>query len=234
MIGKNILKIICFIILFNVFCSKGAYAAQPSFAFYPKGGQVLNKSQGFIVDVLVDTAGQEVATAKFVVLFDPTVLQLTKAERNNTLFKQWPNDESTLDNENGVIMLSGFTQSGSGTLYKSGTKPDVLARLTFKILKEGSTILDWEYGGNNGVFDTALMKDGSPPTNILTTKPSAVTFAIGKDILNPGNIDTGIPIDRYLLFTGLVLILFGAFMVFTRPGNLRKKSGTIVVYDGDK
>ena len=232
---KKVLPTLLFLFLMILVSNPSSiFAAEPTFSFYPKGGQVINQSQGFIVDVLIDTAGQEITSAKFVILFDPKVLQLTKAERNNTLFTQWPNDESTLDNENGVIMLSGFTQSGSGTLYKTGVKPDILARLTFKVLKEGSTVFDWEYGGDNGVFDTLMMKDGSPPTNILKTKPQAVTFVIGKNILDPSNIDTAIPIDRYIVFTGLVLVLFGVFMVFTRPGIFRKKNGTVIVYDGEK
>lgn len=231
---KRMLKtIILSVFFFFSFCGF-TYASEPTFTLYPAGGQVLNKSNGFVVDVLVDTAGQEIVSAKFVLLFDPAVLQLTKAERNNSLFTQWPSDESTLDNENGVVMLSGFTQSGTGTLYKTGEKADILARLTFKVLKEGSTVLDWEYGTSNGVFSTVLMKDGSPTTNILTTKPKAATFTISKNILDPSNVDTGIPIDRYVIFGGLVLVLFGAFMIFTRPGSLRKKTGTVIVYDGDK
>ncbi len=231
---KKTVKIFLLTLFLILFSTDKTFAAEPSLSFYPKGGQVLNKDQGFVVDVLIDTAGQEVVSAKFVILFDPSMLELTKAEKNNTLFDQWPADESTLDNDNGVIMLSGFTQSGTGNLYKTGEKPDILARLTFKTLKEGTTKLEWEYGGNNGVFDRVIMKDGSPTTNILNSEPEDATFVIGKDILNPGNIDTGIPIDRYILFGGLVLILFGAFMIFTRPGGLRKKTGTVIIYDNDK
>ena len=68
-------------------------------SFYPKGGVVLNKENGFIVDILVNTAGEEIALAKFTVLFDPEFLQLKKAERNNTLFDEFPQDETSTDNE---------------------------------------------------------------------------------------------------------------------------------------
>ena len=144
---------------------------------------------------------------------------------------QYPEDESSLDNENGVVLLTGFTQSGSGTLYTTQEKPDIFARLTFDVLQEGETTLEWEYGGGNPIFDSAMFKEGSPPQNILLSKPGSAIFRIGNVILDPSTVDTAIPLDKYILVTGLVLTLFGAFMVFTRPNSIRRKSGTVVVYD---
>ena len=233
-INKKLITIIfSFFFLLTVFCMvfvKEARAAEPSFSFFPKGGTVMNKEEGFVVDILIDTAGQEIVSTKFTILFDSQVLQLKKTERNNSLFAQFPEDESTIDNGNGVVMLSGFTQSGTGSLYATGEKPDVLARLTFQVLEEGQTVLDWEYG-EDAIFNTVMYKDGSPPQNILTGKPDSVTFTIGDVIIDPSVPSTGLSIDRYVLVTGVVLTLFGAFMVFTRPGGFRRKSGTVVIYD---
>lgn len=231
--SKKIFSFLLAIVLI-LFSSTISHAVSPSFSLYPNGGTVLVKDNGFTVDVMIDTDGEEITEAKFVLLFDPSVLQLTKTERNNSLFVEWPEDESTVDNENGVVMLSGFTQVGAGTLYTTGSEADVFARLSFKVLKEGQTTLDWEYGTSNGVFETVMMKDGSPSQNILTTKPSSSTFVIGDDVLDPSDVNTGIGIDRYVFFTGLVLLLFGGFMIFTRPGIARKRKGTVVVYDNEK
>lgn len=228
----TILPIILFLFLF--FNKSIVKASEPKFFFYPPGGTVINKNQGFVVDILIDTGGQEVTSAKFVVTFDPRVLQLTKAERNNSLFDKFPEDESSLDNENGVIMLTGFTQSGSRALYVTTEKPDVFARLTFSVLQEGETTLDWVYGESNTTFSTLMYKEGSPPQNILigsASKPEPATFRIGNVILDPSTVDTAVPIDKYILVTGLVLVLFGGFMVFTKPGGIRKRRGTVVVYD---
>lgn len=233
-INKKTITIILFLFVSLIILShsflKEVRAAQPSFSFFPKGGTVLNKEEGFVVDILIDTAGQEIVSAKFTILFDPEVLQLKKAERNNSLFTQFPEDESTIDNGNGVVMLSGFTQSGAGSLYATGEKPDVLARLTFEVLQEGQTVLDWEYG-EDATFNTVMYKDGSPPQNILVDKPDSATFNIGDVIIDPSVPATGLSIDKYILVTGIVLILFGAFMVFTRPGGFRRKTGTVVIYD---
>lgn len=199
------------------------------FSFYPDGGVVMNKEEGFVVDILIDTAGQEILSAKFTVLFDPETLQVTRAERNNTLFAQFPQDESTIDNTEGVVMLSGFSQSGTGGLYSTVGEPDVFARLSFEILQEGETELDWMYG-EDAIFDTAMYRDGSPPQNILLTKPGETIFTIG-DTVYEDIPETGLVLEEYVLVTGLVLLLFGGFMVFTRPGNIRKKTGTVVIYD---
>jgi len=204
--------------------------SEPTFKLYPPGGRVLNKDQGFVVDVLIDTAGREIISANFSLLFDPDVLQVKKAERNNTLFSQFPKDQASIDNNNGVIYLTGFTQSGTDSLYKTEGDPDIFARITFQVLEVGETTLDWEYG-DNANFGTGIYGDGSPPQNILRSKPNPATFTIGEGVLNPSNLNTGFAVDKYIIVTGVVLLLFGGFMVFSKPRNFRKKSGTVVIYD---
>lgn len=240
MIVKDYFKIVVSLLLALVFCCflpHKSYAAEPSFSFNPAGGYVRDEGKGFTVDVVINTGGQEIVSAKFVVLFDPTVLRLTKAERNRTFFANWPDDESTLDNDNGVIMLSGFTQSGRSGLYSSSPEGDVIARLTFSVLRSKTTYLDWEYDTNNGIFDTYMMKDGSPPQNILRSKPVAIVLQMagGGDLkIDPSTVKTGIFDAKYLLIAGVILLLFGGFMIFTRPNVYRRGKHTVVVYDNEK
>ena len=204
--------------------------SEPTFKLYPPGGRVLNKDQGFVVDVLIDTAGEEIISANFSLLFDPEVLQVKKAEKNNSLFSQFPDDQASIDNKNGVIYLTGFTQSGTDSLYRTQGDPDVFARITFQVLEVGETKLDWGYGDDAG-FATEIYGDGSPPQNILKSKPDSATFTIGEEILDPSNLNTGFSVDKYIIVTGAVLLLFGGFMVFTKPRSFKKKSGTVVIYD---
>ena len=223
------------IVMFPLFSSSfGKVNAQeqpePTFKLYPPGGKVLNKDQGFVVDVLINTAEQEIVSANFSLLFDPKILQVKKAERNNSLFSQFPDDQTSIDNKNGVVYLTGFTQSGTGTLYKTQGDPDVFARITFQVLEVGETTLDWEYG-DNADFGTGIYVDGSPPQNILRSKPLPATFTIGDEVLSPSNLNTGFSVDEYIIATGAVLLLFGGFMVFSKPRNFKKKSGTVVIYD---
>ena len=227
--------VLSFVVIFLLFSSSfeeinAQEQSEPTFKLYPPGGKVLNKDQGFVVDVLIDTAGQEVVSANFSLLFDPKVLQVKKAERNNSIFSQFPQDQASIDNKNGVIYLTGFTQSGAGTLYKTQGDPDILARITFQVLGVGETTLDWEYG-DNANFGTGIYEDGSPPQNILRSKPNSATFTIGEEILDPSSLNTGFIVDKYIIVTGAVLLLFGGFMVFSRPRSFRKKSGTVVIYD---
>ena len=215
---------------FSVGMTYAQEESEPTFKLYPPGGRVLNKDQGFVVDVLIDTAGEEIISANFSLLFEPKVLQVKKAERNNSLFSQFPQDQASIDNQNGVIYLTGFTQSGKDALYKTEEEPDIFARITFQVLDVGETTLDWEYG-EDANFGTEIYRDGSPPQNILRSKPKPATFTIGEEVLDPSNLQTGFTIDKYIIVTGVVLLLFGGFMVFTKPRSFRKKSGTVVVYD---
>lgn len=228
---KHISTIFLFLLFeFLLFGSK-VKAIEPTFSFYPKGGIIVDKTKGFSVDVLIDTGNQAISSAKFTILFDPTVLKLTNVEKNSSLFVQWPEDEMSVDNDNGVILLTGFTQSGTGDPYMTSGDSDIMARLTFKVLQDKVTYLDWEYDTSNGVFDTYMMKDGSPPVNVLLNKPVNATFQIGDIVVKPGDVKTGIFDAKYLVAAGVVLFLFGGFMVFTRPSLYRKRRGTVVVYD---
>ena len=116
MIVKNIISISILTILTILIPITTVSAASPMFYFYPESGVIKNVDDGFTVDVLIDSAGESLTEARMVFNFDPRLIQVSKASRNNSLFEEWPEDESTLDNENGVVMLTGFTQSGSSDL----------------------------------------------------------------------------------------------------------------------
>ncbi len=224
---KKYLKILSFIFFFTgiVFVTP-SFATEPSFSIYPAGGIVTNKEEGFTVDVMIDSGGEELISARFVITFDPQYLQLTKTEKNNSLFTQWPEDEASVDNTNGIAMLTGFSQSGADELYITEEEPDIMARLTFKVLQLGQTAIDWEFTGDDSTFSSVMLIDGSPPQNILLNKPTSVTFTVQEEI-----VDTAIEWNKYILVGGLILILFGGLMMFSKPINFSKKSGTVIVYD---
>lgn len=237
---KNILVIFLLASIAFLFSASKLYASNPSFSLYPASGMVVDASKGFSVDIRIDTDGEKSNSARFTLLFDPEYLQLTKAERNSKLYDKWPEDETSIDNDNGLVMLTGFTQSGEeGKTYITNGEYDVIARLTFKVKKEGTTTIDWEYDTNNGVFDTYIMRDGSPPTNMLMSKPKSGTYQIGKGdgttVLDPSTVQTAVEFDwRYVVVTGIVMLLFGAFMIFTRPEVYRRRKGTVIVIGEDE
>ncbi len=205
-----------------------AKAASPSFSFYPSSGIVKNLDKGFIVDVLLDSGESKLTKSRMVFNFDPRQIQITKASKNNTLFEQWPDDESTLDNKNGVVMLTGFTQSGSGELYQTSGEPDVFARIEFEVItddKKAQIPLEWEFTGGDDLFQTVLLAQGSPPQNILITRPVNANFTIGEltqTAINPRHIP---------FIIGGLLILTAGVIITSKPELTRKKYGTVVVYD---
>jgi len=207
-----------------------SHAASPSFSFYPQNGIVRDVSKGFTVDILIDSAGERIMKAKFSVKFDPSQIQIVKANRNNTLFDQWPEDESTIDNQRGIVMLTGFTQSGgTKSLYTTDGESDVMARLEFEVITEekGDITLDFEYSGRDDLFKSVIMKDGSPPQNILLSQPESAVFTL-REFVSPS---TSIEPSHIGVAVGLVLIAVGIFISNTKSSFFRKKKGTVVLYE---
>ena len=204
------------------------HASEPSFSLYPTSGTVYDTGSGFTVDILIDSGGDELTEARAVITFDPDMLQVTEAKRNNSLFATWPSDESTIDNENGVVMLTGFTQSGEGTLYATDGDADVFARLTFEVVKEGETTIDWEFSGEDESFKSVLMKDGSPTQNVLESKPDSVTFTLKTSTATAP--ETGLDPQITQVLVGLGLALIGAYLLIFKPYST-KKTGTVIVYE---
>ena len=228
MIVKRIVYIFILIIFSLFLFVPTVQAASPMFSFYPESGIIKNKDNGFTVDVLIDTDGMSLTKARMVFNFDPRLIQVSKASKNNSLFEEWPDDESSLDNENGVVMLTGFTQSGSGDLYKTSGDPDIFARVEFEVITDKTDVeipLEWEFTGSDELFQTVLLADGSPPQNVLETRPKNATFRIGQ--LTETAID-----PKYIPFiAGGLFILLAGVVITSKPEMTRKKYGTVVVYD---
>lgn len=208
MIPKK-LVIYFLIVWILVFIPSTAFAA-PNFYLFPSNGTIRDISKGFTVDVLLDSDGEEVVEARFAITYDPEVVRVVQASRNNSLFEQWPDDGSTIDNSKGIVMLTGFTQSGSTKpLYATTGEPDVMARIEFEVItdKKEDIILNFEYSGNDEIFKSVIMKDGSPPQNILLSKPNGATFTLS-EFRSPSTAIDGSNIGIIL---GLLFISIGIF-----------------------
>ena len=204
--------------------------ASPTFSIYPSNGTIKDVSKGFTVDVLINSDEEEVTKARFAITYDPKIIKVVKASRNNSLFDQWPDDESTIDNTRGMVMLTGFTQSGGDKpLYTTNGDPDVMARLEFEVVtnKKENAVLNFEYSGTDELFNSVIMKDGSPPQNILSTRPTSATFTIGT-FKSPS---TAIEPSQIGVIAGIVLIGIGIFVRNTRSNIFRKRKGTVVLYE---
>lgn len=220
-------------------------AANANYSVTPKSGYVqVNKD--FVFDILIDTDNENSNLARAVLTFDPKMIRVVKAEKNSNLYCNWPEDEQTIDNVNGVIMITAFCQSGAGTLYKTTGEPEVFSRLTFRPLKAGRVTFNWKWTGENQSFNSAIMKDGSPPQNLLTTVPAAFSFnAVALTGGNNGNNGGTTPVtglfDGELIIVGLVtlissiLIFGGTYLIFfANKRNINKRFKTLVIYKDDE
>lgn len=154
-----------------------AQAQDASFSIRPEEGYVKGDSE-FIMDILINSGGQELTLARAVIVFDPEMVEITKVEKYDALFCNWPEENQSIDQENGVISIMGQCQSGADNLYSTSGEPDVYARISFLAESIGDVTFDWEWSGENQEFKSVLMQDGSPPQNILDSKPNSVTYEI--------------------------------------------------------
>lgn len=226
---KKIVIFFVFVLTLFFVLPQEAFASEPTFSFYPNKGIVKDVSDGFTIDVLIDSGDVDITKARFVVKFDPKVIQIKKANRNNVLFEQWPDDESTIDNKNGIVMLTGFTQSGSADLYNSDGEPDVMARLEFEIVSKTTKeiVLSFQYTGSDELFSSVIMEEGSPPQNILSSRPDSAKLTYG-GYVSPS---TAIEPTHIGIAVGIILIGIGVFLTSSKSPTLRKKKGTVVLYE---
>ncbi len=216
---------LCLIFLSNI---NSVRAGSPSFSLYPNTGTIEDTDTGFTLDVLIDSDGEEITEARMALSFDPSVVKVVSASKNNTLFCDWPEEDSSVDNVNGAVLLTGFSQSGESDLYLTEGDPDVFARIEFEILnKEVESItIDWLYESGDPTFTTTLLVEGSPPQNLLSSKPAPAVFSMRET-----TAQTALKDWQWVTVGGVVMILFGGFL-FSSKGkiNLRGRE-TIVLRD---
>lgn len=203
------------------------------FSLRPGSGQIKN-GEKFTVDVLIDSEGDNIVLSRVVLTYDPKLVKVVKAEKNDSLFCTYPGNDQSVDNTNGVVMLTGFCQSGVGTPYKTGVQPDVFARIQFEALSEGTLVLDWEYSGSDESFKSVLMKDGSPTVNALTTKPSGGSYSIVRNLTTKPSIpDTAARVSVWMIAGGILLVGIGiAHRIYAKQSIGKNLKGrTIVVYE---
>jgi len=252
---KSLSKLLIFSLSFFVIAllNKGSvFAYDAEFSLYPKTGYV-KVGEEFTVDINIYAPQGEIVLARGALSFDPSLIKVMKAERNDDLFCTWPSDEQSIDNVEGFLMLTGFCQSGGGnTLYQTVGEADVFARITFEVLKAGTIKLDWEYTGQDVPGKTAIVRDGSPAQNILTTKPQYSQFSSvdedGTAIVDDGDTyvkpstaqtsprtgiwDTGSIVAGISVFIGSIMVFVGgAIMISLNKKYIKKKYKTLVTYE---
>lgn len=219
------------------------FAAEPTVEFYPESGYaVLGKD--FTVDIMLNTHGEDTTTTQVVFTFDPDKVRVTEAKHGD-LYCQYPEDEFTVDNTNGVVKLTGFCLD---PYYNSGDDSELFGRFTFKPLEEGDVSFVFEHNGSENEWKTVVKNNGSPPQNILDSKPSGGTYTVVSEIpsgsTTSGDVEpqSNLPVvglfDKYGIFVGIGFVTLG-ILVIAADKYLRelsqksriKSSGTVIVKD---
>lgn len=226
-------------LVFLFFTSKDISAGNAELKIHPESGTA-EKGDSFSLDVLVDTKGQEVVLVRAALRFDPSLVEVTNVEKSEPLFCDWPSNEQLIDNNEGIVVVTGFCQSGTQEeLYVTTGDPDVFARITFKALNQGQLDLGWEYSGVDLPNNSVIMSDGSPPQNILTD-PTATTYIYTVEgPVEPKMPDTNISAlenisSTFLLGGSIFVLAFVANILLDPKRRYFRKSRTIVVYDDEE
>lgn len=215
-------KILIFAFFFTGFISFSAnkiYAETGEFTLSKEIKDVRVGDQ-FYVDLNIDSDGESLILARSALTFDQNKAKLVKVERNEDMFCDWDEDRQSADNENGVIVVEGYCQSGTSQLYRTVGEPEIYARFTFEAIEDGDFGLNWEWSGENEDFKSVVMAEGSPPQNILENKPSGISYTIvGKDDKIPDRTKTprtGV-FDFLNVGLGALFIAFSvlSFLIFT-------------------
>lgn len=206
---KTVLRV-CFILFVCLSTFLGlanaSHAAGPDLSLYPGTGYaVLNKD--FSIDIMLDTGGEDTTTTRAVFRFDPDKLQVIKAQHGD-LYCQYPEDEYTVDNTGGWVMLTGFCLE---PYYNSGSSPGLFGRITFRPQVEGIVTMNFEFNGNDEEWKSIVKDNGSPPQNILTNIPDNGTYTVVSSVPDPSAGTSGdLPgvgiFDNNFVVWGLVLV----------------------------
>lgn len=222
---KKLVPLFITVLIFS-FASKGALAQSPTFSFYPPNGVISDVEKGFILDVLIDSGSYNISKAKAVIKFDPKVVQLTKALRNESLFEEWPFDQQSTDNLEGIVMITGITQSQGSALYSTQGDPDVLARLEFDVItsEKQDVVFEILYTGGNEQLSSIIL-DSVSSENVLRSNPPTAVYSLDVEEVP----ETGIDMNTLGIIMGVFLILIGGYIRGSKVEIFSKRRGTVVL-----
>lgn len=232
------------LLLLSAFSHKANAQEEAEFRLHPSSGWIKH-GEPFNIDVLIDTKGQEVSLARVVLNFNPDLIQITQAQRNEDIFCDWPGEGQLIDNETGMVMATGFCND---PFYSTGEEEDVFVRLTLETLQEDELTINWEYSGRDEPRKSVIMIDGSPPQNILFSSSDEAAPVSGEYIISetdPGvdtdatTPDTGLFSEfgfrtTLILGSGVCFFALGAYILLDPKRKYFNNSRTVVVYEEEE
>ena len=235
-ISLTLLFTLFFLLTSKSVLSDTDFTLDAELSLFPSTGTI-DQGDDFVVDVLIDTKGEEVVLVRAVLWFDSELVQLNNVVENEDLFCDWPVGEQLLDNETGLVMVTGFCQSGGeDDLYATVGEPDVFARFEFTAVEAGELTMEWQYSGFDEPMESVIISDGSPPQNILLLEGDDLTYTYTieppPEKMPETNISALENISSTFWLGGSIFAL--AFLTNILLDPKRRyfgKSRTIVVYD---
>jgi len=162
--SKTLLVLGLFLIISGSIIVKTAGSAASPSLLFSDSSKAVGVGEIITVDIILDTAGQEVHGAGAKITFDQKNLEIVSIQPG-TIFGDYP--VASYDNTSGNIIVSGIASSKNNSFNDSG----VFATLTFRAIKEGDSSVQF-------IFEPGSTRD----SNI------AVTYGTGDILSNVGTL----------------------------------------------
>ncbi|MFH1547354.1 MAG: cohesin domain-containing protein [bacterium] len=206
---KFIVRLFTVFILF-LFLDKGSTLAAGATMYLSPATGSYDSGEEFTVDIMIDSGGDDVQTARAAISYDSDVVQV-KAVSHSNIFCQFPDSGYEVDNTNGQMILTGFCQDEH---YATVGDADILGRITFDAVGGGTANVEFNFDGTDDADMTYMLEPGSPPQQLDMTEPTGATFTISGSATGGGDDlpDTGIRVNVGITF-GVSLVLLSLFVL---------------------
>lgn len=207
--AKRFLKFFIISALFSLLWVRtSAFAADATMYLSPATGSH-DSDEEFTVDIMIDTGGVDVQTARASLSYDPEVVQVTAVSHSN-IFCQFPDSGYEVDNTNGQMILTGFCQDEH---YSTVGDADIFGRVTFKGMSGGSAEVSFNFDGTDDDEMTCIKTPGSPPQTLDMTTPTGGTYTISGTAVKDDDLpETGLWDNASVTF-GVSLVLLSIFVL---------------------
>ncbi len=207
--AKRLIKHLLLIVLLSLLGVRNtAFAVAATMYLSPATGSH-DSGEEFTVDIMIDTGGVDVQTARASLSYDPDIIQVIAVSHSN-IFCQFPDSGYEVDNTNGQMILTGFCQDEH---YGTVGDADILGRITFKGMSGGSVEVSFNFDGTDDDEMTYMKTPGSPPQTLDMTTPTDGTYTISGAAVQDDDLpETGLWENASVTF-GVSLVLLSIFVL---------------------
>lgn len=164
-----------------------AQSITATFVLSPRTKTIVVNSTIDVAINIKSTAAKQISYARAILVFDPTMLEITQAVEAGSMFCNYPTDEGNYiaDNTEGQLMITGISTGETACPHPQATTAGTLfARVTFRAKKTGTAELAFMFNGREADGMSGISDSNSPPTFIMSS-PQDGAYTIVTSLATP-------------------------------------------------